>query len=208
MLTFNPFNVRKIGEKIGKSAFFKVESLRSVEIYRSEQPLFITTMMGVCRKKNGVYMSPLLTVSDVTYLQYVFHHSAAAMSLFSWTLIATAMLLALIPLLVDMGLSESGIMFIFWAIHGSLLLSCFWQMYLFRSKAKKAGDRLWDRGAIATVPAGCRKKVFVNSLKLWAGPVGASVLSEVIDLSGDEEVKLVYESLELGAEVIRLEKKI
>ena len=206
MITINPFDARKIMEKIGKSMIFKVENLKAVEGYRAEQPLFITAMWGVCRKKNGIYMSPLLTVSDVSSLEEIFCHNAAASFFFWWTFVVTATLIALIPIFNNVGLSETGATSIFVLINGPLFLIYNWQMYLFSSKARKAGDKLWERGANVIVPSGCRKKVFVRTLKLWAGPFGAAVLSEVVNLTADDEMKLVHNGLKLGEEVIKFVK--
>lgn len=199
--------LKKTQEMAGRNTIFQVDSLDSAGELRTDKPVFVTTMPNIFRIIDGELKSPLLSERDVENLLKIWKHQGKFAAYFSWTFIVTAIMIALMPIIVDVGLTSTEMMIILGSINGGLFVLAFNELFTFSSKSKKLGNELWNNSIHIKIPKTLRKKSFLKTLKLWSGPLAASVVSEGIDVFGSDELKIGHTSFEIGNEVINIIKK-
>ncbi|MDC5704756.1 hypothetical protein [Vibrio europaeus] len=199
----NPFDAKAIQDKANRNLFFNMEKLSfSSCTYSPQSPLFFTTMAHVCYKENGKHYSPLLTQNEVNDLLKVTSYVSNFNFLFTSTFVVTSLMSPLIILVSN----HEILLTLYFVCMGALFYFSMRNWFKFQSLAKEKADLYRNRQHRVVVASQFRKRTVIKNMKLWAGPFAAVVVSEAVDLSGSEELKLIHDGIDLGSEAIKLVK--
>jgi len=211
----NPFTAKKIYEQTARNSLLKVDSLsppgdESTKL-EVDGYLFVSATAFVMRKKGGEFLSPLLTEKDAREIQDNLRYFVKAATSMIWAFIPIPLSVIAFPLseYVPAGWNEELTLigpFVFVAC--IFIASFVFNMARFFLRQKWLGDRLWKRGrAIAEIPKPYKIALLRKNLALWKGPVSSYVTDEIVNIVPNEHLKLTYDALTLGNDVISLIRK-
>ena len=215
----NPFTAKKIYEKIALNSLVKVETLATIDSkattesaeFSVDGDVFASATAFVMRKKNGRHLSPLLGKSDAEDIKENLKYFAKAGSLMAWSFIPIPLSSLAFPLYVYVPEGWSSEFFIigpFVAVAVILLLAAFVNFGRFSVRQKKLGDKLWARDSIVVeIPRSFRNALSRKNLLLWKGPVLSYISDSVVEVLPSEGMKLTYDALVLGNDVVQLVRK-
>lgn len=211
----SPFVAKGIYEQIALNSFLKVERLSPPSDDRTELAIvgdvFASATAFVMRKKNGRHLSPLLAKSDADAILENLKFFAKSGTLMAWAFVPIPMSVLAFPLgayVPDGWDQQTAIIGPFVAIAVVLLLFSASNMVRFFLRQKQLGDRLWTRdGAVVEIPKSFRNALMRKNLFIWKGPVASYVADEVVNIIPSDGLKLTYDTMVLGNDVISLVRK-
>jgi hypothetical protein len=173
-------------------------------VYETDKPLFITTIKDANKINSGNYFSPLLIDDDVNELLTAFKFNSNFNFYFLSTFLVTTILIISFPITIKLGINP---IIFFYLINIPLISLAFYNQFKFMSETKRIGAKLLIERPLVLIPDGCRKKSVVNSMKPWLGAFTCSLLSEAINVSDCDKLKLTHNIMEFASQSIPLIKK-
>ncbi|MCT4609427.1 MAG: hypothetical protein N4A70_09490 [Pelagimonas sp.] len=214
-MSINPFAAKKIYEQTAINSLLKLHSLsppkdRDTQLV-IDGNLFVSATACVMKKKDGKFLSPVLSETDAQEIHDNLQFFVKGATSMVWALIPIPLSAIAFPLgeYIPEGWNEELILigpFVFAAC--LFFASCFINMGRFFLRQKELSDRLWKRGgAIAEIPKSYKKALLRKNLALWKGPVLAYAADEVVNIVPSDNLKLTYDALILGNDIISLIRK-